>query len=224
MTVVQGWDLALNHSACVELTDGKMTAFCYVTDRAGDAKKSRNGIYFKKPDKKKHPDSHLNAMKRLVFMEDIFAYWLAHLPDYVGIEHYAMGQATNAYHIGELGGVARLLCWQAGVPFRLIDPSSVKMYVTHDGSCQKDEVEYAVKKRWGQDFSKYNATDKRQTSEDLADAYGIARMIWDECRFRAGELQLNELHKKEIQVYNRVTKAMSVCLIDRDWTQEDAEA
>jgi Holliday junction resolvasome RuvABC endonuclease subunit len=219
---IQGWDLALNHSACVELTDGELTGWWYVTDRKADADRGKGrGTYYKTPDRKKQPDRHRAAMERLAFMEGVFASWLSHSPDFVGIEHYAMGQSTNAYHIGELGGVARMLCWSAGVPFRLHGPGVVKMFVAHDGSCQKDEVERAVEERWGFGFSTYNANkEKRQTSEDLADAFGVAQMVWAEVRFRRGDLQLSELHPKEVQVFNRITKAMPLCLIDREWIQD----
>lgn len=219
---VQGWDLALNHSACVELTDGKLTGWWYVTDRKSDADRGKGrGVYYKTPDRKKQPDRHRSAMERLAFMEGIFAHWLARAPDRVGIEHYAMGQSTNAYHIGELGGVARMLCWNAGVPFRLHDPSTVKMFVAHDGTCQKDEIERCVEERWDISFDKYNSNkDKRQTSEDLADAFGVAQMVWTEVQFRRGDLQLSELHPKEVKVFNRITKAMPLCLIDREWIHE----
>ena len=221
---IQGWDLALNHSACIELTDGELTGWWYVTDRKTDADKGGGrGVYYKTPTRKKQPDRIRVQMERLAFMEGVFASWLARGPDVVGIEHYAMGQSTNAYHIGELGGAARLLCWNAGVPFRLHGPGVIKMFVAHDGTCQKDEIERCVDERWGYHFGKYNANpDKRQTSEDLADAFGVAQMIWTEVQFRRGDIQLAEMHAKEIQVFNRVTKAMPICLIDRDWMEENA--
>jgi hypothetical protein len=124
-----------------------------------------------------------------------------------------------------------------GIPFRLSDPISSKMFVTHDGLAQKDLVEREVLKRWGIDFAPYNvpalerliknrktgkmvkAKPNRTTSEDLADAFGLAQLVRTEVRLRSGKLALSKLDQKEIRVFNRVTKTYPVNILAREFIQ-----
>jgi len=229
--VVHGWDVALNHSAFVELTDGELTNFWYVTSIAGSAAKSKeHGHRLILPKTKERQQL---AIGRLAWLENFMdkKVLMASQPDYVGIEDYAIRAEQGAHYMGEIGGIARILCWFRGVKLRLHDPVSVKMFTAHDGTCQKDSIERAVAKRWGVNFSEYNLdkpkpTERnpkprrnRTTSEDLADAYAIAQMVWTEVQLRSGQVLLKELHEKEIQVFNRVTKTYPVSLLDREWIQ-----
>jgi len=223
---VQGWDISLNHGAVTELTDGELTGFWYYTDVAGSALRSaKHGFRLVLPPK---GDRQSKAMIRLAWVEK----WLDKItlvprrPDCVGIEDYAIRAEQGAHYLGEVGGVARLLCWFRGVRFRLHDPISAKMFVTHDGTAQKDLVEECVLGRWGKDFSKYNPPSpknpkhkqSRRTSEDLADAYGLAKLVETEAHIRTGELTLKGLaHDQERKVFNRVTKTYPTSLLDRDW-------
>lgn len=233
-TIVHGWDLALNHAGFVELTDGVMTDFQYVTDLAASAGRSKeHGIrlpLFKSKDRQQR------AMERLAWWEHFIdkKLLIARQPNYVGIEDYALDASHGAHYKGELGGIARILCWFRGISFRLHDPISIKMFTTHDGTVRtKDEVERKVLKRWKQDFSKFNQPlakpkttgkhagkqpkENRTTSEDLADAYAIAMLVWTEVLLRRGELKMSILHEKEVRVFNRVTKSYPVNLLDREW-------
>lgn len=226
---VLGIDLSMNHGAVVELTDGKMTNFWYVTDAAGSAERSKqHGTRLKLPDTK---DRHIKGMVRLAFWEEFLdkKVLIQSKPDFVGIEDYAIRMEHQSHYLGEVGGIARILCWFRGVKFRLHDPTSVKMWTAHDGTCQKDEMERAVKERWGEDFGKYNvpmgpkaSKENRQTSEDLADAYAIARMVEAEANLRLGLVKLSDMHPKEIQVFNRITKTYAVNLLDREWVHNEA--
>lgn len=230
--IVQGWDLALNHSGYVELTNGKLTNFWYITHKAGSAARSKeHGHRLVLP---KTKDRQIRSVARLAFIREfIVRNVIKKRPHYVGIEDYAIRAEQGAHYMGEVGGLARLICWAAGIPFRLHDPISVKMFTTHDGTCQKDLVEECVRKRWGIDFSEYNQprskpTKKnknpkqdRTTSEDLSDALAIAQLVWTEVKLRDGRLLMNELHKKEVQVFNRVTKTYPVSLLDREWISKE---
>jgi len=150
-------------------------------------------------------------------------------PHFLGIEDYALGAAQGAHHTGELGGIGKIVAKEAGCKLRLHDPMSIKMFATHNGHADKAWVEAAVKERWGADFSEFNPqkakkTKKnpkgiptRQTSEDLADAFAIAKLVWTEVRLRRGDLVMSELHEKEVQVFNRVTKMYPLSLLSREW-------
>jgi Holliday junction resolvasome RuvABC endonuclease subunit len=224
MPKVLGFDLGLNHGAVIELTDGKLTWLGYYTDSASAAERCSDAHRMKL---EKTNDRQINSMMRLAWLEN----WLdKHVliprrPDYVGIEDYAIRAEQGAHYLGELGGIARILVWFRGIPLRLHDPISTKMFATTDGTAKKDLVEECVRTYWGHDFSQYNPpinpkTGKvnRQTSEDLADAFAIAQLVWTEVRLRAGEITTADLdHPKRIQVFNRTTKTYPTNILGREW-------
>jgi Holliday junction resolvasome RuvABC endonuclease subunit len=222
---VEGWDLALNHAGFVRLVDGHLKDFVYATDKAGAADQS--AVHGRRLPKWKMEDKQEESMLRLRWWEQFLRRHLERTkPDYVGIEDYALeGGAHGAHYKGELGGVARLAALAAGAKMRLHDPGSVKLYAAHNGKAEKDEVEEAVYKRWGIEFGHFNPKPKpgkkqnRQTSEDLADAFAVARLVWMEVQLRAGRALLSQLHPKEVQVFNRVTKAYPVSLLGREWIE-----
>jgi Holliday junction resolvasome RuvABC endonuclease subunit len=231
MTIVHGWDIALNHSGFVELTDGELTNFWYITDKKGSADKSKEHGYRLVVPKTK--EKQVKAISRL---DQVIEYIKLNVlprggkrPDYVGVEDYALNKEHGSHYAGEMGGLIRYLLWVRKIPFRLHDPLSIKMFATHDGSAQKDYVEEKVKERWGVDFGQYNQprskptkknpepSQNRDTSEDLCDAYAIAQLIWTEVQLRSGDLLMKELHTQEVRVFNRITKTYPVSLLDRGW-------
>lgn len=223
-TKVMGADLSLNHGAVVELTDGTMTGCWYYTDIAGAVDRAPDiSTRWKPPNTK---DRHIIQMERLVFFETWFdkSVLMPNMPEYLGIEDYALDAGHNAQHTGEIGGTARILAWFRGIRLRLHDPLSVKMYTAHHGHADKLMMEKAVAERWGESFGKYNGKPSkkggkvnRQTSEDLCDAYAIAQMVWAEVQLRRGDVLLSDFHEQEIRVFNRLTKFMPVNLLDRGW-------
>lgn len=230
MTKVLGMDISMNHGAIVELTGDKLTNFWYYTEYAGSAAKSKKRGFRLDPEILKIKDKHAKGMKRLVWVEDFIGTVLsASNAEFAGIEDYAIRAEQGAHYLGEVGAVARLQCWHNGVKFRLHDPTTVKMFAAHDGTCAKDAVCRAVVDRWGVDFEPLdqpppqptskvpNPKQNRQTSEDLSDAYVIARMVLVEAQLRMGEINMSDLHEKEIRVFNRTTKTYPVNLLDREW-------
>lgn len=226
--VCGGLDLALNHFAYVELTNGDLSDFFYMTSKAGAANRSKKyGTRLILP---KTEDRQLKSIARIAFIKKIITEkFLNRRPDFSGIEDYAVRAEHGAHQLGEVNGIARMICWDLGIPFRLHDPISVKMFATHDGTASKDEVERMVMERWGVDFSEYNQPPPKPTaknpepnqdrtvSEDLCDAFAIAKLVWTEVQLREGKILLSDLHKKEIQVFNRTTKSYPVSLLGREW-------
>lgn len=229
MSKVLGADLSLNHGAIIELTEGKLSNFWYYTDFAGSAGKSKRG--YRVPSFSHIKDRQIKQMQRLAWVENFLdkKVFVPSQPDYVGIEDYALGAEHGAHYQGEIGGVARLLCWFRGYKLRLHDPVTLKMFVAHNGTADKDKVEAAAMERWGVDFDfvnqpkaapskrSPNPKQNRQTSQDLCDAFGLAMLVWTEVQLRSGTLTLAELHEKEVRVFNRVTKSYPIGLLDRDW-------
>jgi Holliday junction resolvasome RuvABC endonuclease subunit len=218
--------VSLNHAALILLRDGELRDLFYTTNIKGSADKSKKRSLFipvEQMTTKFGKDKHRILAWRLKFVAD--ALWekiVQWAPDYVGVEDYALRAEQGSHQLGEIGGVMRWMLFSAGIPFRLWDPTTVKMFVAHDGTCQKDEVARSVQERWDKDFTSFDsgggkAGPNRQTSEDLADAYGLAQMVWIEAQIRAGKLRLDTLHPKEIQVFNRITKYQPVPAISREW-------
>lgn len=226
--VIHGLDISLNHGAIVQLKNGKLDNLFFYTDRAGSAKKSKgHGFRIDLPTTKKQPDKHIRSIIRLNWINNWISLIVKENPPYLaGLEDYAVGADQGAHYIGEVGGCARLALFNNRVRFRLHDPMSVKMFITHDGTAKKDLVERCVKRRWDVDFSHYNGTTKssnRQTSEDLSDAFGVAMMVWMEYLLRKGLVPLSHFHEKEIRVFNRITKAFPVNILGREWILNKGE-
>lgn len=225
MIKVVGADLSLNHLALVLLKDGRLGDYHFITNKKGDAdKRKTHSTYLPLDstlrslggDKHRFAIWRLDALTRTI--RDKLVEWS---PDYVGVEDYALGAEHGAHQLGEIGGVIRWMLYSLGIPYRLHDPTTLKMFVAHDGTCSKTEVELSVIDRWKVDFSELNTGRSkdggRQTSEDLSDAFGLAQMVWTEVQIRDGRLKLSDLHAKEIAVFNRMTKHQPVPLISREW-------
>jgi hypothetical protein len=220
--VVQGWDISLNHGAIVQLRGGELDYWWYYTDKAGHAARSReHGARLPPNDK---DDRHTKGMKRLSWIDGWIQDKVSNTLHVVGLEDYALRAEQGAHQLGEAGCVARMALWKRGVLWRLHDPVTVKMFACHDGTADKALVENAVAERWGWTFDHFNGNGpvpkgkpSRQTSEDLCDAFILAQMAWAEWRVRNGFLAMSDLHPKEIQVFNRITKTNPTSLLSREW-------
>jgi Holliday junction resolvasome RuvABC endonuclease subunit len=224
-----GMDISLNHGAIVELTGGRLTNFRYYTTLVGSASLSNRGTRIDS-DLFRLDVKHNLCVARLAWIRTYLDQAFSHTSAvYAGIEDYALRAEQGAHQLGEAGGLAKLVCWDNGVRLRLHDPTSVKMFAAHDGTCQKDAVQRAVEDRWGVNFSSLdqhpaqptakNPTPKpnMQTSEDLCDAFAVAMLVWVEIQLRHGKIALSDLHEKEVRVFNRITKTYPINLLSREW-------
>lgn len=85
-------------------------------------------------------------------------------PTLVVYEDYAMGaRGNNMFHMGELGGVLKVLIWSKGVDLLPIPPTVMKSVIALDGKADKTKIATALKVR-------YNLT---VTQHDEADAAGL---------------------------------------------------
>lgn len=219
MIKVLGIDASLNHTGIVELTDGILSNFWYVTDNKPIAKKmGEHAILFNVDDK--DVEWQKGSILRLIELEKTFKTFLENHPaDYIGLEDYALGIARKAHAIGELGGIIRVLLYKNGAPFRLSDPLTIKMFISGSGNADKDQVKAAVKHDFNVEFHTAGLTDKqnKSVSEDLADAFAVAQLIWTEVQLRKGLIPLASLSEQKIRAFNRVTKMYPVNVLARDW-------
>ena len=74
--------------------------------------------------------------------------------------------------MGALNFFIRYWLRTEGVNYKVISPGELKKFVTGKGNCKKDLILLKVFKKWGIEFD----------SNDLADAYSLARFIFHEDR------------------------------------------
>jgi Holliday junction resolvasome RuvABC endonuclease subunit len=112
--------------------------------------------------------SKLKGMERLLFIrnivEDTIIKWN---PKLICVEGYSMGSsAGQAFSIGELGGVIKLLLHEMQHYPYLIPPTRLKKFITGGGKAEKDMIMMKVFQRWG-----WEAGDNNQS-----DSYGLAKI------------------------------------------------
>ena len=72
--------------------------------------------------------------------------------------------------MGALHYYLRIFFCKNNIKYNIITPGNLKKYVTGTGNCKKELILLKTYKKWGIEFSDNN----------LADAYGLARMAVDE--------------------------------------------
>lgn len=220
---VIGMDLSLRHGAVVELNEDFSYSHWFYSDRAGVAKRSEQGTRFP-PTILKIDDFHTRSVLRLIWIRAWLKKILAERQPYaVTLEDYAYDASQGSHQLGELGGIVRVLCWDRGTRLRLHSPGSIKMFGADNGTASKEFLVEKVRAKWAVDFSYYVAPAKKgkpntDTSEDLVDAYVLARMALSEAMLRAGTLNLAELGTdKERQTFLRTTPTYPVNVLGREW-------
>lgn len=221
MTRILGIDLSLNHAGLVMLNDlGRVVWYQYVTDKSTRGAKRRfaNAVHMNV--KKTKDRQQMNAARLWWWSQHIRHTLKEQIPDYVGIEDYAIrAQSNSAYQIGELGGLVRLSALECGAMLRTHDPLSVKMYTTLMGNAKPAEVAEHVMSRYAAPSDWRNF--KEEALFDLCVAYAVARMVLDELKVRQGHLDLRDLEDKQRQVFNRITKSYPVNLLSREFIHPD---
>ena len=128
-------------------------------------------------------------------------------PDYIAIEGYAMGAKGRVFDIAEATGDIKRSIYENGIPMRIHDPNSVKMFATTKGNADKDKM----KEYYDGDVPVENL------NEDLIDAYHVARLLQLELKLRKGILHTRELPEHQVKVVNRCTKAYPENILVRDF-------
>jgi transposase len=137
------------------------------------------------------------------------------------VEDYAFGASVRAHAKGECGAMLRVALMEAGVPFRLHDPTTVKLYTAGRGDATADEIAEAAREAWCVDWSRYNAEARkggepcREVEQDLAAAFALARLGLHEQLVRSGAVPLSALRENERRVFLRVTKSTPTNVLDR---------
>lgn len=81
------------------------------------------------------------------------------------MEGYAYDADNRLADLSEIGGVLKVELHDAGIPFIVVPPKSLKKFVTGKGDASKDRVMQFV-------FQRY---DYRTDNDNIADAVGLAK-------------------------------------------------
>jgi Holliday junction resolvasome RuvABC endonuclease subunit len=204
--VVLGIDPSLNGTAFILMQNEKIIDYKFFTGvkKIYEANEGK-AVYNKETD-----------ISRLVKIINVFNIYLNGLkkgdffPNYAGIEDYAYGAKSNSvFQIGGLGEALRVLLYDSGIPYRDVEPSKLKKYATGSGNAEKSQMVLEAYKN-GFDTSPFG-----KSGEDLADAYWLARMISTELKLHKNSNYLNELSKKQQEVFTEVTKAYPIPILNR---------
>ena len=85
-----------------------------------------------------------------------------------GLSYGSKGQAVS--QLGAAHFLTRIFLWKKQINYKIIEPTVLKKFVTGKGQCKKDLILLKVFKRFGVEFE----------SNDLADAYSLARMALED--------------------------------------------
>ncbi len=95
--------------------------------------------------------------------------------DDIAMEDYAYAGMGKVFHLGELGGMVKLVCKDAGYYPMLVPPTSLKKYVTGKGTgVQKAQMLLYIYKKWGVEFTDDNAADSYALARLVAGMHGLA--------------------------------------------------
>jgi Holliday junction resolvasome RuvABC endonuclease subunit len=107
------------------------------------------------------------------------------------IEGYAMHGIGKTFHIGELGGVVRLLLWRMKHPYIEVPPTQLKSFVTGKGAGDGASKDMMILNL----FKQFNF---EAGNNDIADAYGLARIAM------AVSGHIEGLKKQQLEVIEKV--------------------
>lgn len=220
MTFYAGLDMAINHAALVVLNDKTdLVDVRFFTNKKTYAKKYGQSLLAELDTE----DAHLFDVNRLNEIKQVLQVWMdllltSYMPCYVGLEDYALGMSRKAHQMGEVGGVARLALWESTIPFRLHDPSSVKIFATGKGNADKEEMKASYATTYATTIPvRFSTGLPRETEEDIFDALTLARMVMVEDQLRRQAVRLVDLPGNETRVFQRVTGANPVNILGREW-------
>jgi hypothetical protein len=233
-----GLDISLRHFGFVELDDsGSVVNYSYMIDvKKFEAIDPKHCLFYKMPKDLDHETEHFFRIKEIlhfltnqVWPTDAFT---------VAIEDYGYAsQSTRFAEIAEQTGIVKNMFLAGGGLLRLHDPDSVKLFGAANGhALKKDMVDQlpiidqkgsvffpkALLKTISKKVGIKNPTKVEEydgPGTDLTDAYWLAQLLRTEMFLRRGQIMLCDLKENQIRVFNRVTKAHPVNILDRPFAR-----
>lgn len=218
-TVAVGVDMSLTGTGLAVVEDGRLARVNAWTD----VKKLQHAhrtllCWFKPRDSSESSKAHrLGLITNWVIGQIALAQMRA--PKVVvALEGYAFSKrSTSSSGLHELGGMIKGRLWDAGIPFRVYDPSSIKLYWTGNGASKKPAMVKAAVGRFAVLSHELPRllTESEDAAGNIADAALIAALLHDELKLKAGLLPLAGMSEHERRVMMRVTRAEPEALVTR---------
>lgn len=161
-----------------------------------------------------------NDMERFLFLRDTveeFMYGDGETIDYVAIEGYAMGGMGKVFNIAEATVLTKAMIYDNGTPLRIYTPSAIKKFATGNGSAGKVGMFDAFMACEGEGLDLTHLDDLKNPQEDIIDAFWIMKLLQTELKLREGIIELRELTRKKIEIFNAVSKSEPQNLLVREF-------
>lgn len=224
---VVGWDQSLRHAASVAIDmEGSVLGYAYFSDRPMVAKRRKAHGSTLSIEARRGADRQTREVYRLVELRSWISSTLEQhlkLADElcIVIEDYALRASQGSHQLGEIGGLLKLCAIRHDeCSIRLHDPLTVKIFVTGDGTADKDAVRESARKKW-RGLDDWDAIDK-EVAGDCWDAFSLAQMGRIELLVRGGLVSLRDLLPEERRIFTRVTTSQPTNLLDRPWIRRPA--
>jgi len=138
---------------------------------------------------------------------------------YIAIEGYAMHASGQLLQIAEIAGVIKNIFYPDNWKIRMHDPLSVKLWATGKGNADKFEMVQKAKDD-GINIPEYLFKKKEDPGADVADAYFLMKMLETELKIRSNPLEMKNATDEQKRVFNRVTKANPVNILDTSFIEK----
>lgn len=149
--------------------------------------------------------------------------------DYAALEGYSYNSSGKVFNIAEITCLVKIYLYEERrIPFRIYEPTSIKMFFALDGRADKISMEKVYDKidvndRFDLSFlPKVYETDSNggNPADNIIDAYFIAKLLQVELKLRHGLLRVKDLKElKRIQVFNKVSDKKGGNLLDVDFIE-----
>ena len=154
-----------------------------------------------------------NDYAKYTWMQENILSWLNKC-FYVAIEDYAFGTSSSSgmiFSLAEFEGNIKIGLYNKGKKLRFYSVNSNKKFFTGYGLSDKIGMYQAFNKYTGvkPDISTLPVVDSGKgvaPTSDIIDAFALCECLRMELKLRAGLIQLHELPKHQIEVYNVITK------------------
>lgn len=209
---VAGIDPSLRGTGIAIIEGGKISHVQGWTDKKTLAKAFPRELYFYKS-KNSGDDERVERINRIVeWVMQSLADNVESISDLnISIEGYAFSKRSNRVSdLHELGGALKLAFWNAGIPFRIINPLYVKKAWTGNGFAEKAAMVKTCEEKFGIDLAPL-----REAGENIADAVLMAQLLAVELDVKRGLIQLENLDDNLRGVLLHTTKTEPTALISR---------
>jgi crossover junction endodeoxyribonuclease RuvC len=114
-----------------------------------------------------HATRELRGAERLASLDDALLQFILPYREWIvrcAIENYSIGSNNRPFDLGEVGGVYRLRLYRMSLDYVEVPPTTMKKFVTGNGSATKESVAIFLDRRFGIQLQQ----------PDEADAAGLA--------------------------------------------------